>query len=815
MRKEKIKDMLNKALGLLKRPKVLIIIGCVLYLETPFVVLFKEGWFNTNLAALYINPIKLLWKLIHPNILIGIIQFNMFLIILALIASLILYAMGYGDKLISIDNLKTFFNNIAENKKEKNINYSKSSGNHGTAQWLDKTDIKKLKDYISVDTGEGLIFGYFRGTKSIISLPKKSFNNRNVAVFGASGSMKSRSFVIPNILNLIKEGESMFITDPKGELLRKTAGVLEDNGYTVKALNLNNIPCSDRWAILKEVRDDITAITFAKSIIENTGDGKSDPFWDKGQENLLKALSLYVVNEKEEEKQTMSELYSMLTMNDAFNNLKMLFSKLGAEHIASQPWNIFMASAGNEKVSAGMISGLATRLQLFQADQFKKMTEGNDIDLDLPGKKRCAYFIVIPDSHSAFDFLASLFFSFAFIRLMGLADKKPSGELDVHVNFIMDEFPNIAKIPDFTKKISVIRSRSISVCVIFQNIAQLQQRYPDGQWEEILGNCDNHLFLGANENTTANFISDTLGEATIFEETESKEKYEINPFKGRISGRESKRRLLNPDEVRKMNPFHSILMLKGQNPIKTEKMDYTKHNKSAEMHDIPIYDMLKDWSEAYHKEWLLKLRENIELNDEMDEEKYEENKKVLLDLNKLLERYNVAPQDEEVEQHNIMDEIVEDNNENKSIESDVEIHNEKINAKEEDSEENPKEKDEKLLKENKFSENFFKENDIIENNNVKLNENHSEKNSIELDGIIEDNYKGDFIDYNKSVNKDIDTNNSNSSIPEENSDNSGESSNAKDDIKSDTDSNLDHILKLKNLDEEKKKDTMSNLDGLF
>lgn len=777
MIKEKIKDMLNKSLGLLKRPKVLIIIGCVLYLETPFVVLFKEGWFNTNLAALYINPFKLLWKLLHPTVFLAVIEFNIVLVIFAVLSMIILYSMGYGEKMLSFDNIKTFVSNIKDSE-EKKINYSKDSGSHGTARWFDLKDISKLKQYISIGTNEGILFGYLRGTKRIISLPIETYNNRNVAVFGASGSMKSRSFVIPNILNLMQEGESMIITDPKGELLRKTYGILEKNGYIVRALNLNNIECSDQWNMLREVTDDITAVTFAKAIMENTSDDKSTGgFWDIGQENLLKALSLYIITEKSEDKKTMRELYGMITMNDVFNNLKKIFSSLPSNHISIQPWNTFLSS-GNEKVYGGMISGLATRLQLFQSEKIKGLTDGNDIQVDLPGRKKCAYFIVVPDSNSAFDFIPGLFFSFSFMKLTSLADRKIKGELDVHVNFLMDEFPNIARIPDFKKKISTIRSREISVCVIFQNIAQLQQRYPDGQWEEILGNCDNKVFLGAGENTTAKFISDTLGVATISEESVSKEKFDFNPFKGRVSGRESGRNLLNPDEVLKMNPFHSILMLKGQDPIKTEKMDYTKHELYKEMKDIPIHEMLKDWSTPFHEKWLEdRIKDNIvddEQIEKMKDEEIEENKKVLNRLREILDS--------------------------------------KINAKEEDSEEDSKEKDKKLLKENKFTENFFKENDIIENNNVKLNENHSEENSIELDGIIEDNYKGDFIDYTKSVNKDIDTNNSNSSIPEENSD---ESSNVKDDIKSDMDSNLDHILKLKNLDEEKKKNTMSNLDGLF
>ena len=187
--------------------------------------------------------------------------------------------------------------------KEKKITYAKKVGTYGTADWQNESEIEKLDKFISVDTWDGIILGYIRDTKKVLSLPKKSLWNRNIAVFGSSGSMKSRSFVIPNILNLINEEESMFITDPKGELVRQTSSILQENGYVVRQLNLNNPLCSDRWNFLKEVHDDITAITFAQAIIQNTSDKESKgDFWEKGQENLLKALALYIVNELEDDK---------------------------------------------------------------------------------------------------------------------------------------------------------------------------------------------------------------------------------------------------------------------------------------------------------------------------------------------------------------------------------------------------------------------------------------------------------------------------------------------------------------------------------
>ncbi len=593
-------------------------------MEAPIVIMIREGFFNVNLLELYFSPIKVLFKLFNFQIIFTLINLNITFLIF-----------GFIIRAIFIVNKSGSFN---FEEKEKKIDCAKNLGTYGTAEWMGRSEINKLQDYISINTNEGIIFGYFRGTKDIITLPKNTFNNRNVAVFGSSGSMKSRSFVIPNILNLIRSEESMFITDPKGELLRKCSSILEKFGYIVKALNLNNIECSNQWNILSTVEDDMSAITFAQSIMLNTKENKKagGDFWEKGQENLLKALVLYIIKELPENERNMTSLYSFLTAKDAAKKLEMRFKFLREDHIAIQPYNIFLESSENTKIRSGMISGLATRLQLFQSKKFKMLTSENEIDLGIPGRKKCAYFAVLPDSHASFDFMACLFFSMAFIKLISIADRKPTGKLDKQVNFILDEFPNIAQIPDFEKKMATIRSRGINAFVIFQNITQLQNRYPEGKWEDILGNCDNHIFLGCNENTTAKFISDTLGSMTIKDFSESKDKYSFNPLEKKISEKYVKRNILNMDEVRRINPFHSILMLKGQNPIKMSKMDYTNHELSDEMEEIPIYYMLKEWSKEFHKDCLYSFRDEITIDEHMEEDMKERNIKALQELDMLI-----------------------------------------------------------------------------------------------------------------------------------------------------------------------------------
>ncbi|MEG0296723.1 MAG: type IV secretory system conjugative DNA transfer family protein [Clostridium sp.] len=645
---EKLNDIMSKISNVnLKTLKYIGLGTGLVYLEVPMITLFKNGFSSTNLASLYLSPIKLLASIFDFGMIMSLIKINAMLAIIIAI-SIAVAKIKNGEA--NSESANVLLKKIAAwiNKRdEKKIEFSSDMGTYGTAEWLSENGLRKISDYVQLGTGQGIIYGKMKDTSKLVSLHKESFFNRNVAVFGASGSGKSRTFVIPNILNLIEQEESMFITDPKGELLRKASKILEDNGYIVRALNLNNIECSDRWNMLDEVKDDLTAITFAQAIIDGTsGDGATDEFWSKGQMNLLKALALFIVKEMPEDERNMTSLYKLITQKKAGATLERLFKQLGEEHIAMQPFNIFLESADNEKVRAGMISGLATRLQLFQAKKFKLLAEGNDIDLELPGKKKCAYFIVIPDSHSSFDFMPSLFFSFAFIKLMALADRKASGRLDVQCNFLLDEFPNISAIPDFTKKISVIRSRGINTCVIFQNIAQLQNRYPDGQWEEILGNCDTHLFLGCNENTTANFISETLGVATIEDKSESREKYEINPFTGKEMDKLGQRNLLNPDEVRKLNNKDAILMMKGFNPVYLNKADYSTHKLANQMEEVPIYCMMKEWSEEFHVEWL---------------KNFEDDPAVETKLKEILESKAKAEQVEDVEG------IIQDNSRKASV----------------------------------------------------------------------------------------------------------------------------------------------------
>ena len=489
--------------------------------------------------------------------------------------------------------------------KDRNIRFSED-GVYGTANWAYIDDLRE-KNLIEVKNPRKTQ-GYILAQKdtsgdNLISIKPKAHINNHIAVYGASGSGKSRKFVRNYIIQAVKKRESLIITDPKGEMFESTSQYLKDNGYIVKIFNLVNPEHSNSWNCLKEIRgDELRAQIFADTIIKNTSGKEGDPFWDKNEMNLLKALAMRVNLGRDFEaigEQNMGTAYDLLTKAQDVASLDRLFDKTrlaplpdgspAPELKALNPYDIFKQTG--ENIRGNIITGLGTRLQVFQNQIIKKITQLDDIDLTLPGKKPCAYFCVMSDQHSALNFLSSLFFSFLFIDLVEYADNN-GGQCDVPVNFLLDEFPNIGAIADFEKKISTVRSRGLNIAVIFQAISQLKNRYPFDVWQEILGNCDTQLFLGCNDHDTAKYISERSGMVTIkanslIQERSSK----INPIyrKGiRESYGEGKSALLTPDEVLRMDNEKCLVIFRSNNALSAYKYDYSLHPESRKFKSFPI-----------------------------------------------------------------------------------------------------------------------------------------------------------------------------------------------------------------------------------
>ena len=489
------------------------------------------------------------------------------------------------------------YSDTGEYDEDRNFTYS-AKGTYGTSGWMSRKEMAGVLELVAdLRRYQGIVLGML--DRKAVCVPEKTRLNSNLAVYGASGSMKTRSFCMNRILQGVSRGESLVICDPKSELYEKSSEYLRDKGYTVRVFNLVNPENSDSWNCLSEVEgQELMAQLFVDVIIKNTtGGGKGDHFWDSAEMNLLKALVLYVDKGYPPEKRNMGQVYQLITLNSE-TALNSLFEVLPINHPAKAPYSLFKQAS--DSVRSGVIIGLGSRLQVFQSELIKKITARDEIDLELLGQEPCAYFLVTSDQDSTFDFLASLFLSFVFIKLVRYADKNcEGGRLPVPVHVLGEELTACGTIPDLSRRLSVIRSRNISMSCVFQNLAGLQNQYPLNLWQEILGNCDVQLFLGCTDPLTAEFVSSRTGLASVAVSSKSKQlgTWRISNYtpEYRETSGVGKRPVLTPDEVLRLPIDEALVIIRGKKTLKVDKMDYSKH---------PEYPLLRSCKASAHiPEW--------------------------------------------------------------------------------------------------------------------------------------------------------------------------------------------------------------------
>ena len=432
---------------------------------------------------------------------------------------------------------------------------------------------------------------------------RKHKRNVNVLAIGGSGIGKSRSYAIPNAM----QGNCSFVlTDPKGEILRKTGGLLEKLGYDVRVFDLLNPDASFCYNPFSYVHDDKDVLRLISNLIRNTtpkGASSSDPFWEKSETALLQALMLYLLHEAPEEEQNFGMIMEMLSAADVRESeedyespLDILFARLEMrepEHIAVRQYRVYKQAAG--KTAKSILVSVGVRLAAFNLNQIRGLTCMDELDLASIGEKKVALFCCIPDADSSLNYLVGMIYSQLFQTLYYLADRKYGGRLPVHVHCIMDEFANIALPDEFDKILATMRSREISVSIIIQNMAQLKALFKDS-WESLVGNCDTLLYLGGNEKETHKYISELMGKETLDTRTYGQSKGRSGSFS--VNDQQTGRELLTPDEVRMLPNRKAILFVRGERPMMDDKYDLMRHpniklteDGGAEPYD---YTMAKD-----------------------------------------------------------------------------------------------------------------------------------------------------------------------------------------------------------------------------
>lgn len=453
---------------------------------------------------------------------------------------------------------------------------------HGSAKWGSASAVNKK--YAQQPKSENKLL-----TQNVaIGLnAKKHRRNLNTLVIGGSGAGKTRFFCKPNLMQCCRN--SYFVLDPKGEIVRDVGELLSQKEYEVRVLDLISMEkshCYNPFVYLQSDNDIQRLVTNLFKATTPKGSQSNDPFWDTSASMLLSALVYYLHYEAPEDEQNFAMVMEMLRAGAIENEedsrptpLDYLFADLEMDrpdHIALKYYRSY--HAGSAKTLKSIQITLAARLEKFNLESLASLTCTDELDLATMGEKKVALFAIIPDNDSSFNFLVSILYTQLFQQLFYSADHIHGGALPVPVHFLMDEFANVSLPDDFDKILSVMRSRGVSVSIILQNLAQLKALF-EKQWESIVGNCDEFLYLGGNEQSTHKYVSELLGKSTIDTNTYGKSSGRSGNYSTnyQISGRE----LLTPDEVRMLDNQYAILFIRGERPVLDFKYDILKHPNVA------------------------------------------------------------------------------------------------------------------------------------------------------------------------------------------------------------------------------------------
>lgn len=466
---------------------------------------------------------------------------------------------------------------------------------HGSATWGTRRDSKKLRD---PDPSNEL---RLTQTEALSLDTRKTDRNLNVLVMGASGSRKTRSYVMPNLRRV---NASTCITDPKGENERECADVLRGRGINVRTLNLVNLRESCQFNPFVYFSPDEPETSIAQlvdCIIENTSGTDqrgSDAFWERAERALLTALVAYVWATVPETATTEPSLPLVLDLQkgiegseenkdrrDSETDLKFAAARMVVGEWQADPhpeddaavmkvldyacrqYRIY--EQGPVETRLSVVISLGVRLAPLDMHDVRQILATDTAGIDRIGYEPTAMFLRIPDSHSTFRFVSAMFWQSVAEHLIYQADHEPNGRLPQVVHWFLDEFANIGKIPGFERVMATIRSRGLSASIIVQSHSQGKALFKD-DWDGIVNNCDSKLFLGGDDVSTTEWISKLLGDETVAARTETRS-YGMSSSSS-TGTQPTKRSLMTPDEIGKLDNELALLKIRGLAPFKSKKL---------------------------------------------------------------------------------------------------------------------------------------------------------------------------------------------------------------------------------------------------
>jgi type IV secretion system protein VirD4 len=502
--------------------------------------------------------------------------------------------------------------------KKKNAKKYRRGYEYGSARWGTEKDIENFMDTEDPDNNIIITQTEFIMLNGRPKKPEYAVN-KNVLVIGGSGSGKTRFFVKPNLCQCHC---SYVLTDPKGTTLDECGKMLLRNGYKIITINTIDFDKSmhyNPFAYIRSEKDIMKLVTIFMANTKSENSSGGDQFWDNAERLLYMAYIGYIYYECIPEEQNFGTLVDMINASetredeeDFKNAIDYIFDDLemeNPEHFALLQYKKFKLAAG--KTAKSILISCATRLAPFDIKELRELTSYDEMDIEKMATQRTALFMIMSDTDSTFNFIIAMLEAQLFNILCDLAGSKFGGRLPIHVRFILDEFSNIGKIPEFEKIISVIRSREISTCIILQSKAQLKALYKDHAGT-IADNCDSQLFLGGRGDETLKELSGLLGKETIDIQTTSESRGQ-SPSNGTNNQRMGKE-LMTPDEIAVMSGKKCIFQLRGVRPFLSDKYDITKHKR---------YKLLSDFNEKNTFDIKEYLSTKLEVKPEQELEYYD------------------------------------------------------------------------------------------------------------------------------------------------------------------------------------------------
>ena len=464
----------------------------------------------------------------------------------------------------------------------------------GSARWLTKAEKDiAFKSFELDKTGKTDL----KSGGIILGCVKKDYQDKihyvdedtHVLCIGATRSGKTRSIVLQSIGTLALAGESLVISDPKGELYGYTAPFLKSKGYEIICLDFKNPTKSDRYNFLQPIIDAVDREDLPKAI-EATWDvtaslvpenSHNEKIWTNGEASIIASAIMAVVydnrNGNDRRFQNLSNVYFFISeMCKVVDGGTMPLTKYMKQMPLSHPARslLSISEVAPAKTRGSFFTSALTTLRLFTNPLIHQMTNSSDLKLETFGDQKQALFMILPDEKSTYYSLASLFINQSYMQLVKNADIR-GGRLKRRVNMILDEFGNFVKIPDFATKLTVGGGRGIRFNLFLQSFMQLEEKYGKETTGTIKSNCETWIYLQADDLTTLEEISKKLGNYTVstYSLTSSHAKHTTPSSSHSINL--THRALLTVDEIRLIKrPY--ILVTSRTHPAIMEAFDISK-----------------------------------------------------------------------------------------------------------------------------------------------------------------------------------------------------------------------------------------------